>query len=95
MVITVLYNSDLIQLLPVPSFVCGEFIYSSCLSTTHYRWGTEPARCIIRNPGRDISFPIFTRKKVEIKRIGKGIKTIISCLNDLSLFLSNIEQNRN
>ena len=50
---------------------------------------------ILRNPGRDISFPIFTRKEVETKRIGKEIKTIMSRLNDLSSFLSNIEQNRN
>ena len=48
-----------------------------------------------RNPGGDISFPIFTRKEVETKRIGIEIKTIISRLNDLSSFLSNIEQNRN
>ena len=52
---------------------------------------------VIRNPRRDISFPIliFTRKEVETKRIGKEIKTIISRLNDLSSFTSNIEQNRN
>ena len=49
----------------------------------------------VRNPGRDISFAIFTRKIVETKRIGKEVKTIISRLNDLSSFLSNIEQNRN
>ena len=49
----------------------------------------------LRNPGRDISFPIFTRKEVETKRIGKEFKTIISRLNDLLSFLSNIEQNRN
>ena len=36
----------------------------------------------VRNPGRDISFPIFTRKEVETKRTGKEIKTIISRLND-------------
>ena len=30
----------------------------------------------LRNPGRDSSFPIFTRKEVETKRIGKEIKTI-------------------
>ena len=48
----------------------------------------------IRNPGRDISFPIFTRE-VDTKRIGKEIETIISRLNDLSSFLSNTEQNRN
>ena len=50
---------------------------------------------VVVNPGRDISFPIFTRKEVETKRIGKESKTIISRLNDLSSFLSNIEQNRN
>ena len=49
----------------------------------------------LRNPGRDISFPIFARKEVETKRIGKEIKTILSRLNDLSTFFSNIEQNRN
>ena len=45
----------------------------------------------VRNPGGDISFPIFTRKEVERKEI----KTIISRLNDLSSFPSNIKQNRN
>ena len=45
----------------------------------------------VRNPGRDISFPIFTKKEVETKKFGKEIKTIISRLNDLSSFLSNIE----
>ena len=35
----------------------------------------------VRNPGRDISFPIFTRKEIEIKIIRKEIKTIISRLN--------------
>ena len=53
------------------------------------------ALTFLRNSGRDISFPIFTRKEVETKRIGKEIKIIISRLNDLSSFLSNVEQNRN
>ena len=44
---------------------------------------------------KGISFPIFTRKEIVTKRIRKKIKTIISRLNDLSSFLSNIEQNRN
>ena len=44
----------------------------------------------LRNPGRDISFPIFTRKEIETKRIRKAIKTIISRLNHLLSFLSNI-----
>ena len=56
--------------------------------------GRKTAVCFVRNPGRDISFSIFTRKEVETKRIGKEIKTTISPLNDLSSFLSNIEQNR-
>ena len=57
--------------------------------------GKAEGHFFLRNPGRDISFPIFTRKEVETKRIGKEIKTIISRINDLSSFLSNIEQNRN
>ena len=35
------------------------------------------------------------KMKKKKKRIGKEIKTITSRLNDLSSFLSNIEQNRN
>ena len=72
---------------------------NSCLTPRHGRRCKEHVRqsvfCFLRNPGRDISFPIFTRKEVETKRIGKEIKTIISRLNDLSSFLSNTEQNRN
>ena len=49
----------------------------------------------IRNPGGDISFPIFTRKEIETKRIRKEIKTIISRLNHFLSFLSNIQQKRN
>ena len=44
----------------------------------------------VRKPGRDISFPIFTRKEIETKRIRKEIKTIISRLNHFLSFLSNI-----
>ena len=44
----------------------------------------------IRNPGTDISFPIFTRKEIETKRNRKEIKTIISRLNHILSFLSNI-----
>ena len=42
------------------------------------------------DPGRDISFPIFTRKEIETKRINKEIKAIISRLNHVLSFLSNI-----
>ena len=44
----------------------------------------------LRNPGRDISFPIFTRKEIETKRIRKEIKTIRSRLNHFLSFLFNI-----
>ena len=44
----------------------------------------------IRNPGRDISFPIFTRKEIGTKRIRKEIKTIISRLNHFLSLLSNV-----
>ena len=44
----------------------------------------------LRNPGRDSSIPIFTRKEIETKRIRKEIKTITSRLSDLLSFLSNI-----
>ena len=44
----------------------------------------------LRNPGRNISFPIFTRKEIETERIRKEIKTIISRLNRFLSFLSNI-----
>ena len=57
--------------------------------------GANLFKRILWYPGRDISFPIFTRKEVERNRTGNKIKTIISRLNDLSSFLSNIEQNRN
>ena len=36
------------------------------------------------------SFPIFTWKEIETKRIRKEIKTIISHLNHILSFLSNI-----
>ena len=38
------------------------------------------------NPGRDISFPILTRKEIETKIIRKEIKTIISRLNHFLSF---------
>ena len=50
--------------------------------------------CLLRNPGRDISFPIFTRKEIETNRIRKEIKTIISRLNHFLSFLSNIVEKK-
>ena len=45
---------------------------------------------LLWNPGRGISFPIFTRKEIETKRIRKEIKTIISRLHHFLSFLSNL-----
>ena len=41
--------------------------------------------CLMRNPGRDIYFPIFIRKAIETKRIRKEIKTIKSGFINLIL----------
>ena len=46
-------------------------------------------------PEGTFPFQYLSEKKLKQKRIGKEIKTIISRLNDLFSFLSNIEQNRN
>ena len=40
---------------------------------TLFRIGKQMCRSGVRNPGRDISFPIFTRKEIETKRIRKEI----------------------
>ena len=63
-------------------------------ATTPFHLVLFPAALVelakLRNPGRGISFPIFTRKEIETKRIRKEIKTIISRLNHFLSFLSNI-----
>ena len=38
---------------------------------------------ILRNPGRDISFPIFIRKEIETRKLERNSKHQISRLNDL------------
>ena len=58
--------------------------------SSYLRSSTNQFVSFVRNPGRDISFPIFTRKEIETKRIRKEIKTIISRLNHFLSFLSNI-----
>ena len=52
-------------------------------------------RHIYGTPEGTFLFQYLPEKKLKQQKIGKEIKTIISCLNDLSSFLSNIEQNRN
>ena len=39
--------------------------------------------CRIRNPGRDISFPIFIRKEIETRKLERKSNQQISRLNDL------------
>ena len=53
-----------------------------CKHANFYRFDKEP--------GKGISFPIFTRKEIETKRIRKEIKIIISRLDGFLSFLSNI-----
>ena len=38
---------------------------------------------MIRNPGRDISFPIFIRKEIKTRKLERRSKQQISRLNDL------------
>ena len=44
----------------------------------------------LRNPGRDISFPIFMRKEIETRKLERKSKQQISRLNDLSYRLNDI-----
>ena len=39
------------------------------LFTSGRKHTIKPGQQSLRNPGRDISFPIFTRKEIETKRI--------------------------
>ena len=78
---------DTFVLISFPVFLF-QFLFCYILERKDKKW-------FIRNPGRDISFPIFTRKEIETKRIRKEIITIISRLNHFLSFLSNIQQKRN
>ena len=44
----------------------------------------------VRNPGRDISFPIFIRKEIETRKLERKSKQKISGLIDLLYRLSDI-----
>ena len=44
----------------------------------------------VRNPGRDISFPIFIRKEIETRKLERKSKQKISSLNDLLYRLNEI-----
>ena len=44
----------------------------------------------LRNPGRDISFPLFIRKEIETRKLERKSKQQISRLNDLLYHFSDI-----
>ena len=44
----------------------------------------------VRNPGRDISFPIFIRKEIETRKLERKSKQKISRLIDLLYRLNDI-----
>ena len=44
----------------------------------------------VRNPGRDISFPIFIRKEIETRKLERKPKQKISRLIDLIYRLNDI-----
>ena len=44
----------------------------------------------LRNPGRDISFPIFIRKEIETRKLERKSKQNISRLIDLLYRLNDI-----
>ena len=46
--------------------------------------------CIVRNPGRDISFPIFIRKEIETRKLERKSKQKISRSIDLLYRLNDI-----
>ena len=45
---------------------------------------------VVRNPGRDISFPIFIRKEIETRKLERKSKQKISRLIDLLYRLNDI-----
>ena len=68
-----------------------DWVYVKCGTRRAYPcMGRKQEVSKLRNPGRDISFPIFTRQEIETKRIRKEIKPIISRLKHFLTFLSDI-----
>ena len=70
---------------------------SFCIHTVNYL----PQKCsklslsihtskYLRDPGRDISFPIFIRKEIETRKLERKSKQQISRLNDLLYRLNDI-----
>ena len=52
----------------------------------------------LRNPGRDISFPIFIRKEIETRKLEQKISRLIDLLyrlNDIISRLNDIKWNGN
>ena len=48
------------------------------------------SRNILRNPGRDISFPIFIRKEIETRKLERKSKQKLSRLFDLLYRLNDV-----
>ena len=66
---------------------------SNVASTTVHRHVNlmSPLGCSpVRNPGREISFPIFIKKEIETRKLERNSKQQISRLNDLLYLLNDI-----
>ena len=53
-------------------------------------YGLAAGSQVVRNPGRDISFPIFIRKEIETRKLERKSKQKISRLIDLLYRLNDI-----
>ena len=71
---------------------------SSCSLREHLKIGIEwyiykaystDKQMELRNPGRDISFPIFIRTEIETRKLERKSRQKISCLIDLLYRLSD------
>ena len=59
----------------------SKLVYGECMLSI---WA------VVRNPGRDISFPIFIRKEIETRKLERKSKQKISRLIDLLYRLNDI-----
>ena len=86
----------LFTVFPVDILSCQDFIFFSA-GGVGTCWPTfwRLLSLFYGTPEGKFLFQYLPENKLKQKKIGKEIKTIISRINDLSSFLSNIEQNRN
>ena len=59
------------------------FIQINCYTNVNDITNAQEYIRYIRNPGRNISFPIFIRKEIETRKLERKSKQQISRLNDL------------